>query len=142
MIHQFPVTLGKVTVPVTVTVFDNSKYPLILGNEFFHQVQAKIHYSEPYPMLELAWLGRRQQIPTEYIKEVEDEEEDITPEEYERIFVTEKSDKWKKNRTRQPQRPRRKTLVDTYVDMGMYSQWLNEPADRTDNQVCGQYCPW
>ena len=89
IIPQFPVTFGKVTVPITVSVIDAPAYEVILGTNFFHTTKSQISFEENYPTITITWLGRQCTMATEYqelpplyttmdeeIEECSDEEEE------------------------------------------------------------------
>jgi len=93
IIHQFPVTFGKVTVPVTVTVIDAPAYEVILGTNFFHSTNANISFDEDYPTITVKWLGRQCTMATEYqdlpslYTTMEEELEEGSEEEEEGMFT-------------------------------------------------------
>src|SRR6185295_7825928 len=75
-IDGFPLTFGKVTVPITVVVIDASNYDVILGKDWLTKLNAAISYKNAELLLQITWNGRSQTVvmechnaPQEYTEE-------------------------------------------------------------------------
>jgi len=140
-IEDFPVTFGKVTIPVTMAVIDTPQYPIILGNDWLSKAQAVISYRDPMEM-EITWKGRRQRSPVEYSKlpslytDLEEEEEEEEGEIEEEEFEINVLGDWI---TRDDEKQLKKNH-QKLRDMGLYQ--VGRPFDYMFQAIAGQYCKY